>query len=52
MNQTLTELKVNTITLGTDGHCMGPTKMPRVGHKVASVIFLPEMKGIGEIQIE
>lgn len=52
MNHTLIELKVNTITLRTDGHCVGPTNMSRVGHKVASVIFLPEMKGIGELQIE
>lgn len=52
MNHTLIELKVNAITLGTDGHCVGLTKMPRVGHKVVSVIFLPEMKGIGELQIE
>lgn len=52
MNQTVIELKVNTITLGIDGHRVGPRKMPREGHKLASVIFLPEMKGTGEIQIK
>lgn len=51
MDPKLTELKMNTISLRTSTSC-GSCKMHSVGCRVISVMFLPQMKDIGEIQMK
>ena len=50
MDPKLIELKMNTISLRTSTSC-GSCKMHSVGCRVISVMFLPQMKDIGEIQM-